>query len=176
VRTGGPGPNASRDIDEQNAKIYEEARDQPAASVLATGVRSWDSLALALEACSEEALLKPRTYRHEQLAWQVIPGNAYHHVAEHLGYWYSERGQHAAAEEAARWAHDLAYTTFPNDRQRGIADYNLGCFYAARGRAEEAIPFLRTGIELNPSLREWAKQDSDLDPIRSTPELARLLT
>jgi hypothetical protein len=37
------------------------------------------------------------------------------------------------------------------------------------------MPYLRSGIALNPSLREWAKQDTDLDPIRSAPELVRLL-
>ncbi|HEX9476378.1 MAG TPA: hypothetical protein VGA41_06960, partial [Candidatus Dormibacteraeota bacterium] len=64
---------------------------------------------------------------------------------------------------------------FPDDRQRGTAAYNLGCFYAARGRAADAIPYLRSGIEMNPNLREWARIDTDLDSIRSVPELVRLL-
>ena len=37
------------------------------------------------------------------------------------------------------------------------------------------MPLLRKGIELRPDLREWAKQDTDLDPIRSKPEVASLL-
>lgn len=175
VRAGGPGTVMSGDINEYNAKVYEAARDQPAASVLDEARRSWAALAAAVEACSEEELLKPRKRQPEQPAWQMIPGNTYFHIAEHLGYWHTERGEDAPAEEAAKWAHGLVLTTFTDEIQRGNADYNLGCFYAIRGRAEDAMQYLRSGIELNPSLREWAKQDTDLDPIRSTPELVSLL-
>jgi hypothetical protein len=73
------------------------------------------------------------------------------------------------------WAHDLASTTFPTERSRGLADYNLGCYYAARSQAEKAIPYFGSAFELNPITREWAEDDADLDPIRSVPELAYLL-
>jgi tetratricopeptide (TPR) repeat protein len=175
VRTEGPVTFESGDINEFNAKAYEAARHQPAASVLEQANRSWESLVAAVEACSEEDLVKPRKRRPEQPAWQVIPGNTYFHIAEHLGYWHTDRGEDAAAEQAAKWAHGLVHATFTDERERGNSDYNLGCFYAVRGRAKEAMPYLRSGIELNPSLREWAKQDTDLDPIRSSPELVSLL-
>jgi tetratricopeptide (TPR) repeat protein len=175
VRTGMGGPDTSEDTDEINARVYAATRDHPAAAVLAEGSRSWDALEQALERCSEEDLLKARLRRPEQPLWQVIPGNTYFHVGEHLGYFHTEQGDDAAAEEAAKWAYRLASETFTEDGQLGTADYNLGCFYAARGRAEEAMPYLRRGIELNSSLRDWAKRDTDLDPIRSAPELARLL-
>lgn len=175
VRTGTEGLDTSEETDEFNARVYAATRDKPAGSVLAEGRRSWDALEQDLEECSEEDLLTPRRRRPDQPLWQVIPGNTYFHVGEHLGYFHSERGDEAAAEAAARWAHGVATETFTEDRERGTADYNLGCFYAARGRAEEAMPHLIRGIELNPSLRDWAKRDTDLDPIRSAPELARLL-
>jgi tetratricopeptide (TPR) repeat protein len=177
VRTGTPAPSAvSENIDESNAKVYERTRDHPAASVLDEARLSWAALEAALDACSEEDLLKPRARRPETPLWQVIPGNTYFHIAEHLGYWHDEHGEPAQSEAAAVWAHDLAEENAPDDLQRGTADYNLGCFYAVRGRADDAIPYLRSGIELNPRLREWAKTDSDLDSIRSRPELAGLLT
>jgi len=176
VRTENPAPaSVSEDIDVNNAKVYEATRNQRAAAILDEASRSWATLAAAVEACSEGDLLKPRIRRPEQAAWQVIPGNTFFHIAEHLAYWHSERGEDSAAEAAAVWAHDLAVASFHDDRQRGTADYNLGCFYAVRGRAEQAIPLLRSGIEMNPNLRKWAKTDTDLDSIRSTPELVRLL-
>ena len=176
VRTGSRAASSvSEDIQETNAKVYEATRHQPAAQVLDDARSSWATLTAAVEASSEEDFLKPRIRRPEQPAWQVIPGNTYFHIAEHLAYWHSERGEDTAAEEAAIWAHDLASNTMPDERQRGTADYNLGCFYAVRGRVNEAIPYLRSGIELNPGLREWARTDTDLDPIRSTPELVGLL-
>ena len=175
VRTGGTPPDVAEENDVENAKIYARTHDQKSASVLDEARHSLDLLLAAVEACSEEDLEKPRTHRPEQPAWQIIPGNTYFHVAQHLGYWSSERGDEAPAEEAAKWAHELATKTFPEDRRRGVADYNLGCFYAVRGRSEDAMPYLRSAFELRPDLREWAKEDTDLDAIRSDPELTSLL-
>jgi tetratricopeptide (TPR) repeat protein len=176
VRTGLGSASIAEETQEQhNARAYEAARHEPAAAVREAAIRSWDRLAAAADACSEEDLVKPRLRRPEQKLWQMIPGNTYFHIAQHLGWWNTERSDDVAAEDAAKWAHDLATTLFPEGRARGYADYNLGCFYAARGRAEKAIPYLRSGLELNPVLREWAKRDSDLDAIRSSTELAHLL-
>jgi tetratricopeptide (TPR) repeat protein len=175
VRTGGPAPDASDDDDVENAKTYEQTHQQPAASIREAGRRSWDQLAAAVEACSDTDLAKLRLRRPNQPLWQEIPNNTYFHLAEHLAYWHTDSGDGAAAEKAAKWGYDLATSTFPEDRARGVAAYNLGCFYAKHGRAAEAIPYLRTAIELRPDLRDWAKQDTDLDQIRETPELARLL-
>jgi hypothetical protein len=176
VRTGAGGAGVTEETQEaHNSRVYEATRHQPASAAREAADRSWHTLAAALEACSDEDLEKPRLRRPEQVVWQVIPGNTYFHVAQHLGWWSTERGADGEAEELAIWAHDLATTTFPVERSRGIADYNLGCFYAARGQAQKAMPWLRSGLELNPTLREIAKQDTDLDPIRSAPELMRLL-
>jgi len=175
VRTGGPGPDVSDDDDLENAKIYEATHHQTAASLRDAGKRSWDQLAAAVGACSEEDLAKPRTRQPGQPVWQVVSNSSYSHLAEHLGSWAADHGDETKAEEAAKWGHDQAVAAFPDAPGRGVAAYNLGCFYAKRGRAGEAIPLLRTGIELRPDLREWARQDSDLDPIRTVPEVAALL-
>jgi hypothetical protein len=176
VRTGVGSPSITAETQQQhNSRVYEATRDEPAASVRKAADRSWDKLAAAVERCSEEDLQKPRLRRPEQKIWQMIPGNTYFHIAQHLGWWNTERGDEFAAEDAAKWAHEVATTSFPEERSRGYADYNLGCFYAARGRAVEAIPYLRHGLELNPVLRELGRQDADLDPIRSSTELARML-
>jgi mannose-6-phosphate isomerase-like protein (cupin superfamily) len=44
--------------------------------------------------------------------------------------------------------------------------YNLACCESLAGRTEDAIAHLRTAFELRPSLRDLAKEDSDLDPLR----------
>ena len=95
-----------------------------------------------------------------------------HHLAEHLVYWQTEAGKGAGAEEAARWAYEIATSTLPGDRGRGTAEYNFGCFYAVRARLDEAMPYLLRGLELRPDLRDWAKQDSDLALIRARADLA----
>ncbi len=175
VRRGVASLPITEETQEHNERIYEAMRDRPAAEIRKAADLSWDELAAALEACSEDDLEKPRLRRPNQKIWQTIPGNTYFHIAQHLGWWNTERGDEVAAEDAAKWAHDLAITLFPEESSRGFADYNLGCFYAARGRAAEAIPYLRSGLALNSVLRAWAREDPDLDPIRASPEFAGLL-
>ena len=177
VRTGGAGPVVSDDDLVANAEIYKRTHHQPAASIRDAAKSSWDQLAAAVEACSDEDLAKPRIRRSPtpEALWQLVPNDAYFHLAEHLVWWHRDRGDEAAAEDAAKWGYEMASSTYPDYRSQGTVTYNLGCFYAVRGRAAEAVPLLRKGIELRPDLREWAKQDTDLDPIRSTPELASLL-
>jgi tetratricopeptide (TPR) repeat protein len=51
--------------------------------------------------------------------------------------------------------------------------YNLACFEAQAGRREAALEHLRRAAELEPEkIREWAKDDPDLDPIRDDPDFA----
>jgi mannose-6-phosphate isomerase-like protein (cupin superfamily) len=44
--------------------------------------------------------------------------------------------------------------------------YNLACCEALAGRTDDAIGHLRTAFEKRPGLREMAKRDTDLDPLR----------
>lgn len=44
--------------------------------------------------------------------------------------------------------------------------YNLACYESLAGRHDAAIGHLRTAFELHPSLRELARTDADLDPVR----------
>jgi tetratricopeptide (TPR) repeat protein len=45
--------------------------------------------------------------------------------------------------------------------------YNLACFESLAGNAEEAIEHLRIACERDASFAEFAKSDTDLDPIRN---------
>src|SRR2546427_48170 len=53
--------------------------------------------------------------------------------------------------------------------------YNLACCEALTGRKEDAIGHLRVAFERRPSLREFAKEDTDLDPLRDEPAFRELL-
>ena len=44
--------------------------------------------------------------------------------------------------------------------------YNLACCEALAGRKDDAIGHLRVAIEKRPNLRDLAKEDTDLDPLR----------
>ena len=175
VRTGGAAPDWSPVDDVENESIYRETHGWTAAATRAYAEESWALLTAALEACTEAELERPRLRRPNQPVWQNIPNHAYFHVSEHLGYWHSDQGDEVAAEAAARWGYDLLTGTFPDERSRGTAAYNLACFYGQRGRPADASTHLREGLELRPDLREWARQDGDLDGVRSDPRVAELL-
>jgi mannose-6-phosphate isomerase-like protein (cupin superfamily) len=53
--------------------------------------------------------------------------------------------------------------------------YNLACCEALAGRSDDAIGHLRTAFERRPSLRDAAKSDSDLDPLRDAPAFRDLV-
>jgi hypothetical protein len=54
--------------------------------------------------------------------------------------------------------------------------YNLACCEALTGRKEDAINHLRDAIERRPSLRDVAKEDTDLDPLRDEPAFRELVS
>ena len=54
--------------------------------------------------------------------------------------------------------------------------YNLACCEAlAGGHTEDAIGHLRVAFERRPSLRDLAKEDTDLDPLRDEPAFRELV-
>ena len=55
------------------------------------------------------------------------------------------------------------------DSLDATAFYNEACIYALLSRGEEAISSLQRAIELDASLREHAREDSDFDKIRQMP-------
>jgi hypothetical protein len=68
--------------------------------------------------------------------------------------------------------HEAAFT---DPRSRSFVEYNLACYYAKQGRATDAVPHIKMSLELNPTLKDWALKDPDLDRIRQEPELRAIL-
>ena len=166
VRTGAAPPEVADEDDAQNAKFYAATHDLSARAVLDSAARSWDALAAAVSACSEEMLQAPRPHHPQLKVWQVVPENAIDHIADHLGYLYSDEGDAASDEKAAIWRYEVETAAFPEDRRRGVEEYVLARFYASKGRLDEASSRLERALALRPELRDFARQD---------PELAKLL-
>jgi mannose-6-phosphate isomerase-like protein (cupin superfamily) len=53
--------------------------------------------------------------------------------------------------------------------------YNLACCEALAGRKEDAIGHLRVAFERRPSLRDLAKEDTDLNPLQDEPAFRELV-
>ena len=162
VRTGREAPAVADEDDVQNAMFYTQTHDMPARAVMQSSAKSWDDLADAVRACSEEHLQAGRPQHPEIKVWLVVPENAIDHVADHLQYWYAERGDAAAEEAAARWRYDSNVRAFDDDRRRGVEEYMLGRFFATHGRREEAQSRLDHALDLRPDLRGFAAEDPEL--------------
>ena len=173
VRTGAPVPDAV-DIDTLNAAIHAANRGRPADDIREDALASYAELARAIDDCSEEDLLQARAGR-DTLAWEVVPPNGHLHLGEHLGFWHQAQGDESAAEAAQTWMLGVHEAAFTDPRSRAFGEYNLACYYARQGRAADAMPHIKRSFELHPELKEWARQDADLDRIRDEAELRSIL-
>jgi hypothetical protein len=87
--------------------------------------------------------------------------------------WYPLRKQYEAGdhvEVATRLLEVVAEAP-----QYALLFYNLACLESLTGDVTAAIDHLRKAIELSEQFREYAKQDSDLDALRSDPAFEELV-
>lgn len=75
---------------------------------------------------------------------------------------FTQRGDWAGA-------YDFAAQGLEEHPDEANLHYDLACFAAMAGRRETALDHLRRAFDANPRAREWAKDDTDLDPIRDDP-------
>jgi tetratricopeptide (TPR) repeat protein len=105
------------------------------------------------------------------LAVGGVPGKAYQPAGWEL--WAPIRPLYEAGEyaEAADRAQELAkaHPEYP------ALLYNLACCESLAGRTDDAIEHVRQAIAGYEPLRELAKGDSDLDPIRDEPAFKELV-
>lgn len=52
--------------------------------------------------------------------------------------------------------------------------YNLACFECLSGHSDESLEHLKQAVDLEPSWKEFAKDDPDFEAVRSTPEFAEI--
>jgi DinB family protein len=174
AHTGGEPPPRPAADDDQNAVIYAETKDLPAAEIKRAAGESWTALLAALEQCSEGDLAKPHPDYPEAQVWEVVPGMG-GHLGVHLMFWFMENKDAVRGESVARWGYDFECSLLPEGEKRADAAYNLACFYARDGRVDEALPLLREAFRGQPALREWAPKDPDLAGVRDRPEVRELL-
>jgi len=53
--------------------------------------------------------------------------------------------------------------------------YNLACLYSRQGDIPKSLWNLKVALWMNKELKEWAKNDSDLEPLRSRPEYLKIV-
>jgi len=173
IATGNPPDQPA-----ENDVVFLEHRDEPWDVVWANAMRALDDDAAAITRVSDEDLTDPNRFpwtNGRSLVSSTI-GNIYLHVIEHLVQMYEERGDDASAEQVQLESVSFIRDLFGKGEEYANAVYNLGCFYAKRGRSVEAIAQVREALAVNPELTEWSKVDSDLTSLYELPEYQALYT
>jgi hypothetical protein len=159
-----PGDN------EQNETIFQEHRNQSWPEVIVAAESAYTDLAALLESYSEADLTTPNRLpppRNNPL-WRYFLNSGYAHPVFHYADYYLEHGDLARATALQqRLAKDTA--SVGNDESRGIADYNLACFYAKTGQKAPALELLPGALKLAPDLLDWSKEDPDLVSLHDEP-------
>jgi tetratricopeptide (TPR) repeat protein len=103
------------------------------------------------------------------LAIGGTPGKAYEPAPE-------EAAEAFAAYNAGDYETALAKQLVVVEKQpdNPVAHFNVGCFAARAGHADEAIESLRRAVEINDRIRELIATDEDLDSIREDQRFAEL--
>jgi tetratricopeptide (TPR) repeat protein len=99
------------------------------------------------------------------------PGKAY--TSDGWEIWAPFRPLYEAGEYAA--VADRGREVIEANPQYAEPFYNLACCESLAGRTTEAIEHLRQAIDRSERLRSFAKEDSDLDPIRNEPAFKELV-
>jgi len=94
------------------------------------------------------------------------------HVAAHISDFYQKNGQ---PEKARALQEDLSEQLYQFPCWKANAIYNLACFYALNGLKDEALSKLREAFQEKPELKDWAKQDSDLNGLRNEADYRALM-
>jgi hypothetical protein len=105
------------------------------------------------------------------IALGATPGEAYQVRGWEL--WAPIRPLYDAGEYAE--AADRLGAVVDANPQYADLFYNLACLESLAGRTADAIDHLRHVIEMSESWREYAKEDSDFDPIREEPAFKELI-
>jgi tetratricopeptide (TPR) repeat protein len=91
----------------------------------------------------------------------AMPPSAFEH-------WYLAQAPYNAGDYER--AIEVASEGLADYPDHPLLHYNLACFCSLAGRGDEAIEHLRKAFEGDARTREWAANDSDLDPIRDRPD------
>lgn len=160
------------DLDATNLEIFEQ-----------NWHRSWDEVLADTNRFSEIAIQRTAALSDDVLNTQVsagrtfaraILGNSFMHWIDHLMNWYLEHGDTANAERLIQLEVRELEAFDPSRAARGVAKYNLACFYAKTHQLEEAVQMLKEALKLRPDLEEWSREDSDLVNLRCLPDYEAL--
>jgi uncharacterized damage-inducible protein DinB len=167
-------PDSGDYLDQVNDGVLFEHLEQPFAEAQAEEEAAYQRFRQIAAEISPEDMLDPKKvafFQGRTLLDRSLGTHGYH-VAFHISDFYLKSGQ---IDRARSLQENLTerLSAFPTWKTNAI--YNLGCFYSLHDMKSKAIAQLKKAFALNPDLIAWAKQDSDIDPLRDMKEYKELV-
>ena len=175
----GETPPSFQDFLRLNTESFTDLAANSWDQAIASSYRSIESLIAAMEILPDAALVgqvgAPESpVPITQIA--TIIGNGYQHPQQHLAELTAARGDAAGASAIHHRMLDAVVALNVSSEITATARYNLACALAARGPRAEVIALLRQSFADRPQLIEFARQDTDLDPLRDDADFQALTT
>ncbi len=171
----GEDQEEEQELDETNRVLYEQNRDLTWDEVNRRSREAWGGLLQALRETDEAILTGASGPAGSRPVWRRLTVDAGTHPVFH----FSEYSiHHRRAPRALSWMEKLSGRLIdldPAPEWHGVVHYNMACHFALSGQPQPAFESLRKSLQLNPGLREWASQDSDLLSLHGTPQFAELV-
>jgi hypothetical protein len=178
--TEGSVTKLNEDFETLNTESFAYLSQNTWESAMAQSRQSTATLISAIEAAPEEVLLGPiRPPKPDDVATatliELIVNNGYLHPQQHLAEITAARGDEASAGAMQRRALYAIYDLGAGPSLTSNARYNVACSFARSGDRTETLDLLRQAFADNPRLIAWARQDSDLDPLRDDPAFQEMV-
>ncbi|MFC2025733.1 ClbS/DfsB family four-helix bundle protein [Chloroflexota bacterium] len=168
----GSTPTRNDDYHHENDLIFQEYKNLSWTEVMSMASENVKQLVSQAEALGEDGLVRCDLlpWQEDTPIWRSIVGNGYSHPLVHISWFLQNRGDlHEAGELTGEMARAMAGLD-DDPVWQGSTIYNMACYYSLMGDKARAITELSKALKLNPELKEWSKEDQDLDPIREEPD------
>ena len=167
----GETPVELEHYEQVNARVFEEWRARPWQAVIDESERVFEALVAQVRDFDPAALIDPKRYEWQngRALLSSVVGNGFWHPESHIAQCYIDRGD---LPRATRMQEELTEQLGQYGDQlvpRGEALYNLACFYAVNGLADQALALLPEALRLQPDVVEWSKEDPDLVSLHGLP-------
>ena len=165
-------PTQTEDVNHQNALFFHEHHGKTWDEALRMASGAFQRVVAQIDALREQELdsCEKFPWQGDRPLWRLIVGNSYIHPIAHMAEFHRNRGDR---EQAGKMIGEMARSMAALDDSpvwQGDVRYNLACHYSLLGAKAEAIRELRESLVLDPGLKDWSKEDPDLDGIRGEPE------
>lgn len=165
AKSGEKVPLAGDYLDQVNDGVLIEHMEQPFSEALIELKKSFQKSTEIIRSFSADELNDKENFEYlngHTLIFCAL-GTFGWHITHHISDFYVKNEQ---IEKAIKFQekYTMKLRDFPAWEANAI--YNLACFFAQIGNKEKAINNLKTAFIIRPDLIEWAKNDTDLDPLR----------